>query len=204
MSVAVKICGITRAADARAALDCGAAAIGLVFYPPSPRAIDPAAAAAIVRQLPPLALAVGLFVDQDERSVRRVLSRVPLNMLQFHGAEDDGFCASFGLPYIKAVRMRGPDDATRAGELWPGARALLLDSPGQGGSGRGFNWDWVPPPDARRMPVVLAGGLTAGNIDQALARARPDAVDLSSGVERAPGIKDAQLMRAFMQKVRGW
>ena len=201
-AVRIKICGMTRAADVRAAVAAGVDALGFVFAPRSKRVLDPAVAAELVAQVPAFVSRVGLFMDQDAPEVAAVLDRVPLNLLQFHGAEDAGFCRQFGLPYIKAVSMATENAVQQAEEAFPDASALLLDShpAGQvGGTGVVFDWSAIPPVS---MPLVLAGGLNPGNIRQAVQQVRPWAVDVSSGVESAPGIKSEQLMCEFIQEAR--
>ena len=180
----------------------GVDALGFVFAPRSKRVLDPALAAELVAQVPAFVSRVGLFMDQDAPEVAAVLDRVPLNLLQFHGAEDAGFCRQFGLPYIKAVSMATENAVQQAEEAFPDASALLLDShpAGQvGGTGVVFDWSAIPPVS---MPLVLAGGLNPGNIRQAVQQVRPWAVDVSSGVESAPGIKSEQLMSEFIQEAR--
>ena len=198
----IKICGITQPDDARAAAAAGADAIGLVFYPDSPRAVDPAQAARIVAALPPLVTAVALFVDATAAGIERVLSQVPIDVLQFHGSESADFCEQFKRPYLKALRMKpGSDIASLAAE-YAGARGLLLDSfrPGvPGGTGETFDWSRVP---TLQRPLVLAGGLHPENVADAMRQVRPDAVDVSGGVENAPGHKDRKLMQAFCAAVR--
>lgn len=203
MRTRVKICGITRHEDAAAAVAAGADAVGLVFHPESPRYIHPEAAADIVSRLPAFVCAVGLFLDPDADAVSRVLDRVPLDLLQFHGREPPTLCRAFGRRYIKAVAMAGSvDPLTYAGEF-PDAAGIVLDShaPGeQGGTGATFDWNTIPV----RLggPIILAGGLGPGNVGEAVSRFRPYGVDVSSGVERAPGIKDAQRMTAFIREVQ--
>lgn len=199
----IKICGITRIEDALAAAQAGADAIGLVFHAASPRAISPEQAAAIVRALPPFVSSVGLFVDATEARVNEVLRQVPLDMLQFHGDEPDEFCQRFARPYLKAVRVRPGDDINALAAAWPGASGILLDSykPGvPGGTGETFDWSMVP---ARRSwPLILAGGLQADNVRQAIELTAPWAVDVSGGVEAARGIKDPAKINAFIQEVK--
>lgn len=201
----IKICGITRPEDGRAAARLGADAIGLVFHAPSARCVEIGQAADIVAALPPFVTPVALFLDPEPAQVHEVLARVPVEMLQFHGNESAAYCASFGRPYIKAVGMGGSgqaDPRTAFGH-WPDARAILVDShaPGQaGGSGKGF--DWTRLPLERGFRLILAGGLDADNVASAIATARPDAVDVSSGVESAQGIKDPSRMQAFIEEVR--
>ena len=201
--VRVKICGITRPQDGREAARLGADAIGLVFYPNSPRAVDNATARAVVAALPPFVSVVGLFVNAAPEQVRRVLDQVPLDLLQFHGDESPEQCRQFGRPYLKALRMREDIDLAREAVRYGDAAGLLLDTyrPGvPGGTGERFDWALVPPRLAK--PIVLAGGLTAQNVAAAIAAVRPFAVDLSSGVEADKGIKDPVRMKALMDAVR--
>lgn len=202
MRTRVKICGITGVDDALAAARLGADAIGLVFYPQSPRAVTVEQARTICRALPPFVTAVGLFVNAPATDVWRVLDAIPLGLLQFHGDEPGHVCAEFGMPYVKAVRMAEGVDLAAASAAHPGARGLLLDTYVKGlpgGTGQVFDWGRVPA--HRSLPLVLAGGLNPGNVAEAIARTRPYAVDVSGGVETAPGIKDAALMAAFMRGV---
>jgi phosphoribosylanthranilate isomerase len=203
MSTAVKICGITRIEDALAAAHAGAHAIGLVFYKPSPRYVDPDAAALIVRALPPFVTPVALFVDAPEAEVRSVYDRVGAQLIQFHGTEDPQFCAQFGVPYMKAVRVRRQVDLLQYACNFHHARALLLDAFQEGlhgGTGATFDWALIPP--SLPLPIVLSGGLNASNVGDAVARVRPSAVDVSSGVESSKGIKDAAKIAAFISGVR--
>lgn len=198
----VKICGITRVEDAQAAVAAGADAIGLVFYAPSPRAVTVAQARAICAALPPFVATVGLFVNAEADAVREVLREVPLDLLQFHGDEDAGYCAQFPRPYLKALRMRDDVDVASVLAEHARARALLLDTYHptlRGGTGAVFDWEAIP--GALRNRVVLAGGLNEHNVADAIAQVRPYAVDVSGGVEAAPGIKDAQRIKAFMTGV---
>jgi len=199
----VKICGITRIDDALAAAAAGADAIGLVFYAASPRSIGIDQAAAICAALPPFVSAVGLFVDADAEAVQSVLRQVPLSALQFHGDEAPPFCAQFRRPYLKALRMRDDLDLTAAAQQFSRASALLLDTYRAGvagGTGESFDWERVPSAMAPR--IVLAGGLKPGNVEQAIIQVRPYAVDVSGGVESAPGIKDAAMVQSFIAAVR--
>ncbi len=203
MSTAVKICGITRLQDALAAARLGAHAVGFVFYSGSPRNISPEQAADIVRRLPPFITAVGLFVDADAPAVTHVLKQVPLGVLQFHGEEAPEFCIGFGIPYIKAVRVKPGVDLVQYARLHSAARGLLLDAyveTTRGGTGMTFDWGLIP--HQLPLPVVLSGGLDAGNVAAAVRRVRPAAVDVSSGVESAPGIKDEHKIAAFIRSVR--
>ncbi len=203
MVTRVKICGITRIEDALAAARLGADAIGLVFYAGSPRAVTPAQARAIVDALPPFVVTVGLFVNADAAEVRAVLDAVPLNLLQFHGDETPDFCAGFGLPFLRAVRVRAGTDLLQYAQEFHAAKGLLLDAWVEGvRGGTGAVFDWALIPRDLPMPVVLSGGLNPDNVEQAVRRVRPWAVDVSSGVESAKGIKDARKMEAFMTGVR--
>jgi phosphoribosylanthranilate isomerase len=203
MPTAVKICGITCVEDALTAARAGAHAIGLVFYPGSPRCIDAGRARAIAERLPPFVTVVGLFVDQLPEDVSRVLREVPLNLLQFHGDESPEVCARFAVPYIKGIRVGAVTDLLQCAAVYRSAKALLLDAfdeTAHGGTGRPFDWGLVP--RDLPLPVVLAGGLTAANVGDAIRAVRPWAVDVSSGVEREKGIKDAAKIAAFMRGVR--
>ena len=203
MRTRVKICGVTREEDALAAVRQGADAIGLVFYPPSPRAVTVEQARGIVRALPPFVTVVGLFVDAPREEIAGVVERVRIDLLQFHGHEAPEDCANQPRPYVKAVRMRDGVDPAAEARRYPGACAVLLDTycPGvPGGTGAAFDWGRVPAPLAAK--AVLAGGLTPENVEQAIRRVRPYAVDVSGGVERARGVKDAAKIEAFMRGVR--
>jgi phosphoribosylanthranilate isomerase len=203
MVTAVKICGITRVEDAETAARLGAHALGFVFYAPSPRHVEVARAAEIVNALPPFVTAVGLFVNPSQREVDGVLETVPLNLLQFHGDEPPGFCAQFGLRYIKALRVRAGLDLLQYAELYTGARGLLLDAfvaGTHGGTGTAFDWSLIP--RQLPLPVILSGGLNPDNVAAAIRLVAPWAVDVSSGVEAGPGIKDAGKMARFMKEVR--
>lgn len=201
--VRVKICGITREADAVAAAQAGADAIGLVFYSPSPRAVDIKSALSIVRALPPFVTTVGLFVDAAPDEVWAVLAAVPLDLLQFHGDETDEYCQQFLRPYMKALRVQSGDDLNAFAAKWPGACGILLDSfkPGvPGGTGEVFDWSLIPAD--RDWNLILAGGLDAANVANAVDRCQPWAVDVSGGVEQAKGIKDAARITSFIREVR--
>lgn len=199
----VKICGITRVEDGLAAVAAGADAIGLVFYAASPRAVSVDQAEAICSALPPFVAVVGLFVDADADQIARVLAQVPLTLLQFHGNETAEECARFARPYMKAVRMRESTNLGAELSQYAQARALLLDTykaGTPGGTGETFDWTRVPSQYADR--IVLAGGLNPDNVCAAVTQVRPYAVDVSGGVESAPGIKDVERMRRFIAAVQ--
>jgi phosphoribosylanthranilate isomerase len=198
----VKICGITRPADARAAADAGADAIGLVFYPPSPRFLSVERALEIRDALPPFVQAVALFVNPDAAQVAQVIGRVRPAMLQFHGEETPRFCDEFGLPYIKACRVKAGVDLLEYLRPFSRAAAWLLDSHVEEYGGVGERFDWSLAPAVRERPLVLSGGLAPGNVAEAIRRVRPWGVDVSSGVESAKGIKDAAKIAAFVAEVR--
>ncbi len=198
----IKVCGITSSRDAEKAVSAGADAIGLVFYPDSPRGLTAEEAATICAELPPLVSAVGVFVDPSAEAVTDVLAHCPLDVLQFHGAQTPAFCSGFGRRYLRAVRM-GPETELAPLVVAHGPHRLLLDAhvPGQpGGTGRTFAWGAIPGELAGRF--VLAGGLTPQNVAEAVRAARPFAVDVSSGVEDRPGEKSADRIAAFMEGVR--
>jgi phosphoribosylanthranilate isomerase len=198
----VKICGITREQDLAAAARHGADAIGLVFYPPSPRYLAVDLAQRLAAAAPVLVSVVALFVNPSAAEVQAVVSRVRPHLLQFHGDEPAQFCASFGVPYIKAVRMGPAVDLLQYADQYAGARALLLDAhvDGYGGGGVSFDWSLIPP--QLPAPIILSGGLHADNIVEAVRRVRPWAVDVSSGVEAAKGVKDETKIAAFCAGVR--
>lgn len=199
MSVKVKICGITRAADARAAVTAGADLIGFVFYDGSPRHVSVAQAAAIARLVPPHVVRAGLFVNAPEADVAEALSACGLQLLQFHGEEPPEYCRQFPAMTMKAFRVKDAE-TLRALPAYP-TDAWLLDAyvPGErGGTGRAFNWELAADAVKLGRPVFLAGGLTPENVAEAVRRARPFAVDVSSGVESTPGVKDEAKVRAFI------
>jgi phosphoribosylanthranilate isomerase len=197
----VKICGITRTADATVAAQAGADAIGLVFYPPSPRFLSIERAREVRDALPPFVQTVALFVNADAAQVSQVIGRVHPALLQFHGDEAADFCAQFGLPFVKACRVRKGVDALEYLRPFSQAAAWLFDShvPEYGGVGESFDWSLVPATD---KPVILSGGLSQANVGAAIRRVRPWGVDVSSGVESAKGIKDAAKIAAFIAEVR--
>lgn len=204
MAVRVKICGITRLEDLRVACDAGADAVGFVFYAKSPRHLLIEQASVLVAALPPFVTSVGLFVDAEPVFVRQVLEDVPLDLLQFHGNESPDDCRGFGRPYLKAVRVRPGTDLLKYATDYHDALGLLLDAyvpDVPGGTGERFDWSLVPAHFPK--PVVLSGGLTPENVAEAVRRVKPWAVDVSSGVEAGPGVKDAAKVVAFIENARG-
>ncbi len=206
MRTRIKICGITRPGDARAAAEAGADAVGLVFYPQSPRYLAAERAVAIRDALPPFVQTVALFVNPDAAQVAQVIGRVRPGLLQFHGDETPAFCAQFGMPYIKAYRVksgvRSEVDLLEYLRPFSGAAAWLLDSHVEEYGGVGESFDWSLAPQRRERPLILSGGLKRGNVAEAIRRVRPWGVDVSSGVESAKGIKDAAKIAAFIEEVR--
>jgi phosphoribosylanthranilate isomerase len=203
MPTRIKICGITRIEDALAAAHLGTDAIGLVFWPQSARSITPAKAREIVAALPPFISSVGVYVDPEAEWVEQTAAVAGLNLLQFHGDESPEFCSQFSLPYIKAMRVRAGVDLLQYATRYSSARGLLLDSYVEGtpgGTGDAFNWSLIP--QRMPLPLILSGGLHPGNVTAAVKQVQPWAVDVSSGVEVAKGIKDAEKIAAFMQGVR--
>ncbi|MET3999414.1 phosphoribosylanthranilate isomerase [Marinobacterium sp. MBR-109] len=203
MTTRIKICGITCREDAVAAVTAGADALGFVFYEPSSRYVDPAVAADIISTLPPFITSVGLFVDAPQEQVQRVIDLAGLDLLQFHGDETEQQCSRFSRPYIKALRVRPGLDVESAAAVYRSARGLLLDAyrPGvPGGTGEVFDWALIPRTLAG--DITLAGGLTPANVAAAITQVQPYAVDVSGGVEAAPGRKDKTKMCAFAAAVR--
>lgn len=200
--IRIKICGLTRIEDLQQAVQAGADALGLVFYPPSPRYVDVPTATRLARAVPPFISIVGLFVNADPQTVRATLAAVPLHVLQLHGDEDETYCCQFDRPYIKAARVRPGMDLIQYAAAFPSAQAILLDAfvDGYGGGGKVFDWSLVPA--SLGKPLILSGGLDADNVGEAVRRLRPDAVDVSSGVEAGRGIKDGAKIRAFVTAVR--
>ena len=202
MRTKVKICGITRPEDGVEAAKLGADAIGLVFYEPSPRYVSVTQAQAIISSVPPFVTIVGLFVNATQSHIQDILDHIPLDLLQFHGDESLSFCEAFARPYIKVVRMGHGMDLFCYEKEYASARGLLLDSYKEGvpgGTGETFNWQTIP--RNLQKPIILAGGLHAGNVATAIAISRPYAVDVSGGVESAKGVKDWQKMSAFIEAV---
>lgn len=198
----IKICGLRDPEMVAAAVQAGADAVGFVFYPPSQRFVTPERAARLARRLPPFVAAVGLFVNADPAAIEATLAAVPLHILQFHGDEAESDCRRYGRPYLKAARVTPEMDLVQYAARYPSAQAILLDAcvEGYGGGGQTFDWSLIPPALGRRS--VLSGGLDAGNVGEAIRRVRPAAVDVSSGVEVAKGIKDAARIAAFVAAVR--
>jgi len=199
----VKICGFTQLDDALHACNAGVDAIGLVFCDKSPRNVEPLVASEISRALPAFVTSVALFMDESEDRIRKVLDEVPIDCIQFHGNEDAEFCRRFKLPYIKAIAMDGETDIVNKVSAYHDARGVLLDSHalGQvGGTGKTFDWNDIP--EDLGIPLILAGGLTVDNVAEAVRVVRPYAVDVSSGVEREKGFKDAALVTAFINEVK--
>lgn len=202
----IKFCGLTRAGDVRLASELGVDAIGFVFAPRSPRCLRPEEARVMRNALAPLVDAVALFADNPADEVRNVIKLVRPSLLQFHGNEDDAFCRSFGTPYLKAIAMGQADgvgDATALQLRYPAAAALLFDGHGgdvRGGNGTPFDWSRIP--TGLHKPFVVAGGLTPDNVFDAIQQTLPWGVDVSSGIESAPGIKDGDRMRQFVEEVR--
>jgi len=201
MRTRVKICGITRRQDAEFSVEMGADALGLVFYAPSPRAVTVAQAQEIITGLPPFISIVALFVDAKPEEVKACLAALPIGVLQFHGDESPEYCEQFNHPYMKALRMREGIDLKAEVSRYASAAAILVDSyqPGvPGGTGQVFDWSMITDIN---MPLVLAGGLDAQNVAQAIEQVQPYAVDVSGGVEQAKGIKDNMKISDFMQEV---
>ncbi len=198
----VKICGLTRVVDVEAAVAAGADAIGLVFYDPSPRAVTIDRAAELAKHVPAFVTVTALFVNPSVDLVRQVLDQVDIDLLQFHGDEDELFCKQFNRPYIKAIRVKSDTDLEHVAERYCSAKALLLDTYRQGvPGGTGETFDWALIPNKLSKPVILAGGLTPANISTAIAMVKPYAVDVSGGVEAAKGIKSNELIENLMKEV---
>lgn len=199
----IKICGITRAEDTIAAVHGGADAIGLVFYERSPRHVSVAQAVQLAAVLPPFVSVVGLFVNAEADFVREVMASVSLDLLQFHGDESPEFCAQFDRPYLKAIRVKAGMDLLQCAVRYSGSKGLLLDAHVEGTpGGTGASFDWTLIPKSLPMPVILSGGLDAGNVVKAIRELQPYAVDVSSGVEEKKGIKDAAKIVAFIKEVK--
>ncbi|PCI59093.1 MAG: phosphoribosylanthranilate isomerase [Methylophilaceae bacterium] len=203
MRTRAKICGITRIEDALSAIEHGADAIGLVFYPPSPRHVSIEQAAAIAAALPPFVTVVALFVNPTETEVNEVISKVHIDLLQFHGDESEATCMQYRLPYLKAVRVKESTNLIQYAQTYSSAKALLLDTYSDravGGTGQVFDWNLIP--ENISLPIVLAGGLTSENVTSAIQQIHPYAVDVSGGVEQSKGIKDTTKIATFMSAVK--
>jgi len=198
----IKICGLTREQDVDAAVEAGADAVGFVFYARSPRHVEVARAAELARRLPPFVTPVGLFVNAEAALIAQAVEAIPTVLLQFHGDETPDDCRAPGRPYLRAARMSAGFDLLKFVACHPDAQAILLDAhvDGYGGAGKVFDWSLIPRDVPR--PLVLSGGLHAENVIEGILRVRPWAVDVSSGVEHAKGIKDAAAMRRFCEQVR--
>ncbi len=202
MRTRIKICGITRVEDGLEAVRLGADAIGLVFYPPSPRAVTIEQAQVITAQLPPFVTVVGLFVNETRERIEQAVQQVPLDLLQFHGDESPSACSGFHRPWIKAIRMRDDIDLLAVEQEFSEAAGLLLDTYRKGvpgGTGAAFEWQRIPA--EMRSRIILAGGLEPGNVEEAISQIHPYAVDVSGGVEAAKGIKDGAKIAAFIAGV---
>ena len=202
MRTRVKICGITNVKDALDVVEAGADAIGLVFYAPSPRAVTLAQAKEIVASVPAFVALVGLFVNAEKSEIEKTITEVGIDLMQFHGDESPDFCRQFNRPYIKAVRVKADTNLIQYADEFFDAKALLLDAYAEGlpgGTGQSFDWSLIPSNLAKS--VILAGGLNAENVAQAINAVQPYAVDVSGGVEVAKGIKDVYKIKRFMQQV---
>ncbi|MEP5566996.1 MAG: phosphoribosylanthranilate isomerase [Halioglobus sp.] len=199
----IKICGITNPDDARAAVDSGADALGLVFYAKSPRAVTLLQAQAIAEVVPPFVTLVSLFVNADAETITDVVSQLPVGLIQFHGDEEADYCQSFGRPWIKALRVREEMNVAKEVAALAGAKGVLLDAWQDGvPGGTGKTFDWSLANEQLALPIVLAGGLNDGNVGEAIDSLRPRAVDVSGGVEASPGIKDPEKIKRFVAAVR--
>lgn len=202
----IKFCGVTRAGDVRLASELGVDAVGFVFAPHSKRRVEPEEARAMRTALAPFVDSVALFKDNSQDEVREIVRHIRPSLLQFHGSEDDAFCRSFGVPYVKAVAMGGNGNGQPSMPLrarYPGAAGFLFDSHeqgGEGGSGKTFDWAQIPSDPGK--PWLLAGGLTPDNVFDAITATRPWGVDVSTGIELSPGIKDGDCMRRFVEEAR--
>jgi|TARA_B110000211_G_scaffold118263_1_gene136962 phosphoribosylanthranilate isomerase len=200
--VRIKICGLTRDQDVQTAVSEGADALGFVLYEPSPRAVTAEQAAQLIKHSPAFVTTVALFVNETATEISRALDICSFDLLQFHGDESPEFCRQFNRPYMKAIRVRSADDIHRAVQQYPDAKALLLDAYVEnlpGGTGQAFDWRLIP---ELSVPWVLAGGLNATNVADAVNQVRPFAVDVSGGVEASKGIKDKQKIKDFISEVR--
>ena len=201
----IKMCGMTRAEDIAVAAKLGVDAVGFIFHPASPRCVTIAQAQVLLQTVPLFVSPVAVLVNPDKDLVKQILQTLPIAWLQFHGDESPAFCEQFGFPYVKAIPATGRDAIETALRSYHQASALLLDTPNlgkRGGSGVAFDWGIIPPQPS--LPLILAGGLTVSNVRQAIAACHPVAVDVCSGVEQSPGLKDHEKMQAFVQEVDGF
>jgi phosphoribosylanthranilate isomerase len=200
--VRIKICGLTRNQDVQVAVAEGADALGFVLYAPSPRAVTAEQAASLIKHAPAFVTTVALFVNESAEEIYRVLEVCSFDLLQFHGDESPEFCRQFNRPYMKAIRVRSAEDIHRAVQQYPDTKALLLDAYVEnlpGGTGQAFDWRLIP---KLSIPWILAGGLNANNVADAVNQVKPFAVDVSGGVEASKGIKDVQKIKDFISEVR--
>jgi phosphoribosylanthranilate isomerase len=200
--VRIKICGLTRNQDVQVAVAEGVDALGFVLYAPSPRAVTAEQAALLIKHAPAFVTTVALFVDESAEEIYRVLDVCSFDLLQFHGDESPEFCRQFNRPYMKAIRVRSAEDIHRAVQQYPDTKALLLDAYVEnlpGGTGQAFDWRLIP---ELSIPWILAGGLNANNVADAVNQVKPFAVDVSGGVEASKGIKDVQKIKDFISEVR--
>ncbi len=203
MKTQIKLCGFTRSEDAAQAVALGADSLGLVFYPPSPRHVSIEQAVAVCDAVGPFTSLTALFLNAEVPEIEQVLAQVPVSLLQFHGTESADFCRSFGRPYIKSVPMKTVVDVEAYCNEYHDARGFLLDSNAAGAAGgSGSVFDWTRIPSSLLPRLILAGGLSVDNVNDAVRRVRPSAVDVSSGVESARGVKDSGMMQAFIQAVK--
>ena len=197
------MCGITRLEDAESAIAAGADALGFVFYPPSPRYIEPERAAEIIAKLPAFITSVGLFVNETSTTINEIIQLTELDLLQFHGDEKPEFCQQFSRPFIKAIRMKNEVNLHETINNFSASKGILLDSyikGTPGGTGETFNWERIP--NDLSKPVILAGGLNPENIITAINQVKPYAVDVSGGIEEQPGVKSAKKIKDFMNQVK--
>ena len=203
MHTRIKICGVNHLDDALKAVECGADAIGIIFVEKSPRYASLTDARVIAESMPPFVTVVGLFMDASAKEVKEALKVVPLNLLQFHGDESPEYCDQFGMPYIKVLRMRENVNVVAFAQEYPNAAGILLDTYKMGvGGGTGHTFDWNLIPEDVPLPLILAGGLTPENVASAVETVKPYAVDVSSGVESEPAIKDHKKIEQFIKEVQ--